>query len=214
MKCIICGSRDINNYQFVEKIIDGCPWKSEITEVVSGTCRGPDLFGEQWAKKHNLPVKRFEPDWSLGKKGGVLRNQDMADYADAAIIISKNSSAGTADMKARAEKKGLKIHYVEVRDKETFSLSQLQELASQTKDMDMIGGDLWRRILSQYLKQLQEYQIVIRDCRVMMEALQSCDIDYCGPNESKCQVYDYKLVEKAINTPTAKLLQSLNANNQ
>lgn len=81
-----------------------------VTEVVSGGAYGVDMLGAKFAKDCGLPVKFFYPDWDgLGKRAGFVRNQEMADYADALIAVWDGQSRGTKDMIDRALKKGLKV---------------------------------------------------------------------------------------------------------
>jgi YspA, cpYpsA-related SLOG family len=109
VKTIIAGSRTIEDYLLVEQAIRESGF--EITEVVSGTARGVDRLGEQWAFQRGIPVQRFFPDWDqFGKRAGFLRNEQMAKYAEALIAVSKNGSSGTNDMIRRAELNNLKIH--------------------------------------------------------------------------------------------------------
>lgn len=109
-KCIIAGSRDGVTYKDVLRAIDICPWASDITEVVSGKALGADTFGEQWANENGIPIKEFYADWkNLFKKAGILRNEDMGNYADALIAIWDGSSKGTKHMIDYAIKKGLKV---------------------------------------------------------------------------------------------------------
>lgn len=107
-KTIIAGSRGIEDPVVVASAV----WLSgfEIAEVVSGGCRGVDRMGEQFAEAAGVPVKRFPADWEAhGKAAGPLRNQEMADYADALIAIWDGESRGTKDMIDRATKSGLAI---------------------------------------------------------------------------------------------------------
>lgn len=100
MKTIIAGSRDISWQEFVSQ------WntlpdevKGSLTEVVCGLARGPDTFGKSIADWLEIPVKGFKPDWdNQGKKAGILRNIEMGDYADQAIIVWDGKSKGTAHM--------------------------------------------------------------------------------------------------------------------
>ena len=96
MKVIIAGSRDITDYSIVEKAILESGF--DITEVVSGAARGVDKLGEVYAMHTKTPVKRFVPDWSIGKSAGYRRNEEMGKYADAAIIVRKNMSKGSSHM--------------------------------------------------------------------------------------------------------------------
>ena len=97
MKYIIAGGRDFDNIYIMAQALD--PFEEDITEVVSGTARGADSIGEQWARGRDIPVKRFEPDWGqYGKSAGFIRNSEMGAYADAAICFWNGKSAGTKHM--------------------------------------------------------------------------------------------------------------------
>lgn len=70
-----------------------------VAEIVSGTARGVDQLGEEWADEHGIPVERFPADWDThGRAAGPIRNEEMAKYADALVAIHVDESRGTADM--------------------------------------------------------------------------------------------------------------------
>lgn len=115
MKVIIAGGRQLpiseNKIWLVSDAIHKSGWKDQITEIVSGGCRGIDLAGEQFADDYKIPVKRFMPDWEHeGKAAGPIRNSQMANYADALILIWDGSSRGSADMLKKAQAKNLLIY--------------------------------------------------------------------------------------------------------
>lgn len=101
---IIAGSRSIldladeaNRKRIVAYAIETSPFP--VDEVVSGTARGVDQIGEEWAAHQGIPVERFPADWDThGKAAGPIRNEEMAKYADALVAIHVNDSAGTAHM--------------------------------------------------------------------------------------------------------------------
>ena len=108
MKTIIAGSRGIVNYQALCKAVRNSGF--EISEVVSGTARGVDRMGEQWAAENQVPVKRFPADWDRhGRAAGYIRNRAMADYADALIALWDGDSRGTKGMIDDAKARGLKV---------------------------------------------------------------------------------------------------------
>lgn len=97
MKVIIAGTRTIDNYKLVVESVQRSGYS--ITEVVSGCATGVDRLGERWALANNIPVKEMPANWSnLGKSAGPLRNKQMAEYADAAIIIWDGESRGARNM--------------------------------------------------------------------------------------------------------------------
>lgn len=116
MKVIIAGSRNIKLYQTV---VDGInlaikEWgivTEDIHEVISGGAIGPDQFGEQWAKLNGIPIVILAASWQLqGKAAGPIRNQEMANRADALIAIWDGKSRGTRDMINKANRRGLKVY--------------------------------------------------------------------------------------------------------
>jgi hypothetical protein len=125
MRCIIAGSRKVFDWDLVFSIIDQCPFRSEIEEVVSGTqksynpetCQygGVDWIGEMWADKNGRRVRRFGADWkNKGRRAGPLRNEEMAKYADALIALPMGESRGTRDMIRRAKAHGLRVWVYEL----------------------------------------------------------------------------------------------------
>ena len=84
-------------------------------EIVSGTCKGADILGENYAKDNNLPIKQFPADWDKhGKKAGYIRNKEMAEYATHLIALWDGESKGTKMMIDLAKRNGLKVRVIEI----------------------------------------------------------------------------------------------------
>lgn len=113
-KVIVAGSRNFNDYQLlVSKLNMLLVNRLPDVEIVSGTARGADFLGEQYAYEYNLSVKRFPANWNAyGKKAGYLRNLDMAEYADACIVFWDGISKGTKHMIDIATNKGLPLRVI------------------------------------------------------------------------------------------------------
>jgi YspA, cpYpsA-related SLOG family len=107
MKTIIAGSRDGVTLKDMNDAIAFSNF--HITEVVSGTARGVDRWGEAWAKSTGVPVKRFPANWSIGRQAGMVRNVEMALYANALIAVWDGESNGTRHMIEVAKRNGLKV---------------------------------------------------------------------------------------------------------
>lgn len=114
MRVIIAGSRGIADFRAVgEAVLES---GFAVTEVVSGAARGVDRLGERWALRQGLPLRRFPADWEhLGKGAGYRRNEQMAEYADAAVLCWDGQSRGTAHLRdlMRALGKPCYVHRVE-----------------------------------------------------------------------------------------------------
>ena len=109
MRTIIAGSRSFITYDEVEAVIRSCPWVDSITVILSGTARGVDKLGEDFAKNNSITLERYPADWSIGRQAGYIRNIEMANNADALIAIWDGISPGTAHMIRVAEQKHLRI---------------------------------------------------------------------------------------------------------
>lgn len=109
MKVIVAGSRTICGAATVAAAMRESGF--DITEVVCGMARGVDEAVRFVACINGIPVKEFPADWDkYGKRAGHIRNNEMADYADALILVWDGKSRGSANMLKQARKKGLKIH--------------------------------------------------------------------------------------------------------
>jgi hypothetical protein len=62
MKTIIAGSRSLAPKR--REIWAILETTEDITEVVSGLAKGPDLIGKWWGISHKLPVTEFPADWT------------------------------------------------------------------------------------------------------------------------------------------------------
>ncbi len=102
MKIIIAGGRDYTLNSTDYAMLDTF---TSITEVVCGCARGADTGGKLWAEAKGIPVKEFPADWeNNGKAAGHIRNAEMADYADGAVLFP--GGAGTKNMKQQMIKRG------------------------------------------------------------------------------------------------------------
>lgn len=106
MKTIIAGSRTIADLKLIYDVIERSD--IEITEVVCGMAKGVDTLGHVWADQNNIPVKCFPANWGkFGVAAGPIRNEQMAKYAEAAIIVWDGFSRGTQSMIKLVKKYGL-----------------------------------------------------------------------------------------------------------
>lgn len=113
MRVIIAGGREFNNYELLKEKCDIALSKTENIEIVSGTANGADKLGEQYAKEKGYTIKQFPADWDRnGKSAGYIRNEEMAMYADAAIIFWDGASKGTKHMIQLAKTYKLKVKLV------------------------------------------------------------------------------------------------------
>lgn len=119
MIVLISGSREGFTYKdFKEKLLSVTD-PDKITEMVSGGARGVDTFARRFSSEFGLKFKCLEADWdNLGKKAGMVRNVEMAEYVKAktvgkeeSIVVAfrNNHSSGTTHMIKSAQRLGLDL---------------------------------------------------------------------------------------------------------
>ena len=73
MKLAIIGSRNL----IIEHLEDYLP--DNVTEIVSGGAKGIDRLAAEYAKKHQLPLTEFLPDYArYGRGAPFIRNRQIA----------------------------------------------------------------------------------------------------------------------------------------
>lgn len=116
LKVIVAGTRTIQSFDLVNRIINESPYVYRFSELVSGMARGPDLLAVKWAKERHIPIKEFPADWEkFDKRAGFIRNEEMANYADALIAIRVNDSPGTTHMLDTMRKLGKPTYLYDVK---------------------------------------------------------------------------------------------------
>jgi hypothetical protein len=117
MKVIIAGPRDLVLLEEqVEKAIAASGY--EVTQIVEGGATGVDSSAAWFAQQRGVPYKSFRADWKIhGKAAGPIRNREMAEYADALLVIRRKGkeTPGTLSMIREARKRGLPAHIEEVK---------------------------------------------------------------------------------------------------
>lgn len=115
MKLIIAGSRTLTiRYKNMLDIIDlHYIHPTDIDEVVSGGAPGIDFSGEIFAEGYGISLKQFPADWEThGKAAGPIRNKQMAEYADALLLIWDGESRGSKNMKETMLELGKPVYEV------------------------------------------------------------------------------------------------------
>ncbi len=99
MKCLVCGSRRINDEKYIFRVLDEFRKHVNITAFVSGTAKGPDSIVIEYGKSRCVEVLLYPADWKhFGRSAGIIRNVEMSKIADIALAFWDGKSAGTKHM--------------------------------------------------------------------------------------------------------------------
>lgn len=119
-RVIIAGGRDFQDYPMLRQTMDSL--LSNIQDdivVVCGKARGADTLGERYAQERGYTVHTFFADWEKwGKAAGFIRNEEMANNADALVAFWDGESRGTKHMIELAKRYQLKVRVKLYRKKE------------------------------------------------------------------------------------------------
>ena len=113
-KVIVAGGREFKDYQLLEKTLnDFLQDRKEPTRILCGMAHGADELGLLYAHRHNYELEKHPAKWDIhGKRAGFIRNEEMANNADALIAFWDGKSHGTKDMIQRAKEHGLSIRVI------------------------------------------------------------------------------------------------------
>jgi len=123
VKVIVAGSRDFTSRYFVldqiSQYLDELYKRNKKNKfiLVCGMAKGVDECAYWICKQHGIKIKQFPADWDThGKKAGILRNIEMAEYADELLAIHKHNSKGTAHMIKHMKKLGKPVKVIKIGD--------------------------------------------------------------------------------------------------
>lgn len=133
-KIIIAGSRTFNDYNLLKFTLDTLirkyPKEDKLT-FISGTARGADFLGEQYAKSIDTEVLRFPADWDrYGKSAGYIRNAEMGKIANTLVAFWDYKSAGTRNMIEIMKKKNADVYIIN-----TSKVNENARISYETKDI-------------------------------------------------------------------------------
>lgn len=113
-RVIVAGSRDFKDYQLLEKTLDYFLQNiNEPIRILCGMANGADALGLLYAHWHNYELEKHPAKWNIhGKRAGFIRNEEMANNADALVAFWDGKSHGTKDMIKRAQEHGLGIRVI------------------------------------------------------------------------------------------------------
>lgn len=115
-RILVTGSRNHDDpYQVrraLQALVEMAQLRGQFAVVVHGDCpSGVDFYAAKWCEHTGTTVEAHPAQWDThGKAAGPLRNQKMVDLgADVCIAFPVGESRGTRDCMARAEKAGIPV---------------------------------------------------------------------------------------------------------
>ena len=113
---LIAGGRDFSNYDLLARrcaafIAENCGARELV--VISGRASGADSLGERFAREYSLECKYYPAQWkTYGRAAGPIRNKQMAEVADGAVVFWDSHSRGTRNMIGYLQERGVPYELV------------------------------------------------------------------------------------------------------
>lgn len=122
-RVIIAGGRDFarmpsdrEDVDLLTKTMDNLlqyKKRSHRIVVLCGMAKGRDMAGKRYAEQRRFHVRYFPADWQqYGRRAGIVRNELMAQNADALAAFWDGSSRGTKNMIETAQRYGLAVRVI------------------------------------------------------------------------------------------------------
>lgn len=108
VRVLVSGSRDWKDVKTVARVLSKLP---KDTVIIHGDAPGLDTIAGTVAKNMGLTVEAYPADWSIGRRGGLLRNSEMLtkDIDFVIAFRTKMNSKGTNDCIFKATVRGLQV---------------------------------------------------------------------------------------------------------
>lgn len=99
-RMIVAGGRNYSNQNivnyYIDRVKDVCDSRGLNLVIVCGMATGADTLGRNYAISNGLEVLEFPADWNkYGKSAGYIRNKEMGNVADSAIVFWDGRSKGS-----------------------------------------------------------------------------------------------------------------------
>ena len=90
MKLLIAGSRGITSFDLTPYITE------EVDTILTGGAKGIDTIAEEYADSHGIKKTIIKPQYDrYGKGAPMVRNKELVNLCDKALIIWDGVSKGT-----------------------------------------------------------------------------------------------------------------------
>ena len=110
MKVLVCGGRNYNDHEFINKILNGIHKKHGITLIIEGGADGADENGGFWAVESGVQRCTYHANWDIhARKAGPIRNANMIKFGAPDVCIAFKGGKGTACMVDLARKAGVTV---------------------------------------------------------------------------------------------------------
>lgn len=119
-KLLIGGSRDFTNHQLMLEVLLDLVHERRLSKdatLICGMARGADMVAHDLFTEFQNPIVEMPADWNThGKSAGFIRNQEMGQLCDGALLFWDGVSPGTKHMMRYMIQTGKPLYMVTARN--------------------------------------------------------------------------------------------------
>ena len=116
MRVLVCGSRHFNDYEWLERELNGLKLESGTT-IINGGARGADTLAGRFAKAYAYSEECYPADWNThGRRAGPIRNHRMLREGKPDLVVAfiAPDSRGTKHMVEISRKAGIPVKEINI----------------------------------------------------------------------------------------------------
>ncbi len=109
MRILVCGGRAYENYEHVQRVLDGLLQQHPKFTLVEGGAHGADTLARTWAQNRNLTFETYIANWQRdGRAAGPIRNELMLSTG-IDLVVAFPGGRGTNHMVSIAQRDGVPV---------------------------------------------------------------------------------------------------------
>jgi hypothetical protein len=109
MRILVCGGRDYDNFEYVNKILDELKIQNPNFILIEGGASGADTLARVWALNNRIVCETYKANWQRdGKAAGPIRNELMLSTG-INLVVAFPGGRGTNHMVSIAQRDSVSV---------------------------------------------------------------------------------------------------------
>lgn len=109
MRILVCGGRDYENFDHVQRVLNGLLEQHKEFIIIEGGVSGADTLARTWAQNRNVTFETYVANWKRdGKAAGPIRNELMLSTG-IDLVVAFPGGRGTNHMVSIAQRDGVPV---------------------------------------------------------------------------------------------------------
>lgn len=113
MRILVCGGRDFEDKNLLDRTLDEIDRQSPFDTIIHGMARGADTLAGDYARSHRKALLEYPALWNThGRAAGPIRNTQMLREGKPDLVVALPGGKGTANMIRLAKEAGVEVREI------------------------------------------------------------------------------------------------------